>query len=362
MMRLLALYQYPVRELLVEVGRGLQPDTFLMGLNHLDENLRLDILDPALSRTSDLLWRITRRGPIRDRFFPANLIAQAKALRRQRDYDAIILRDVKNALLPGLVRKVRRKPGMTLLLDAILSGDARRGRRLVPFLRGIDIVSPTTRSLSRFFSSTLGLDEERLWYLPYGVDTTFFSPQHHNGTNGVISVGDTNRDYTTLLNALKNLDVSCKIFASRILTLQGSSTFSLRDVPSSLASVSYVDSLKLRAEYAKTSVVIIPLHDSLTGAGITSVLEAMSMGKPVVVARTAGMTDYVQDGVDSLTYRPGDPMDLARKVDLLFKDEALREDLGRSARQRVLKSFSTKSEGLRIQGLLQRKLGPLKEA
>ena len=60
--------------------------------------------------------------------------------------------------------------------------------------------------------------------------------------------------------------------------------------------------------------------------------------------------------MDSLTYTPGDSTDLAQKLDFLLKDEALREDLGKKAREHVLKYFSTESEGMRIQGLLQERL------
>jgi glycosyltransferase involved in cell wall biosynthesis len=42
-------------------------------------------------------------------------------------------------------------------------------------------------------------------------------------------------------------------------------------------------------------VVVVPLDDVDFQAGVTTILEAMAMGKPVIVTHTAGQTDVVED-------------------------------------------------------------------
>ncbi len=61
------------------------------------------------------------------------------------------------------------------------------------------------------------------------------------------------------------------------------------------------------------------------------VMEANACGTPVVVARSPGLVDSSQDGVNGLFYNYGDIDDLTEKIDLLLTNEALREKLGKQA-------------------------------
>lgn len=324
-----------------------------MGLNHLDSEIQLDFLDPEITWTSRALAPLTSLGPIKEPFFAANLIQQVRALLRLGDYDVLIIRDLKNLFISAVSRGVLRKGIFTLLLDATISGTGRYDSMLTPFLRNVDIISYNTKALSEIFRVRTGIDEAKLWYLPYGVDTSFFTPLNVAGARGIVSVGDTNRDYRTLLRSLKELGLRCKIFASRVLALPGGHGFRLEDVPASLAAVSHVPIESLRREYAMAEVIVIPLHEAGTGSGITSLLEAMSMGKAVVVAGTDGILDYVENGRTALVYRPGNHRDLMKQIDRLLQDENLRVKLGREARKHVERSFSTVEEGRRIEDLLK---------
>lgn len=66
------------------------------------------------------------------------------------------------------------------------------------------------------------------------------------------------------------------------------------------------------------------------GQGIV-VLEAAAMGKPAVVSDIPELR-YAVEGGFALSFREGDPKDLSEKMNLLIKDEALRNEMGRKAR------------------------------
>lgn len=353
-MRLLAIFPYPAELVFEEVSAGNAPDTYLMGLNHLGPGNEVEFLDPHISKASDALWRITRRSPIADRHFPANLLQQTRAIAELKEYDALLIRDLKNVFVPALSRRLRRHDVFTLLLNAILDGTGRFDFVLRPILRGIDVIACDTRAMVEVLSTQIGVERERILYLPYGVDTSFFQPGRVTPSNGIISVGETNRDFPTLLRALKELGLKVTIFATRALPLPGRAPFDLDTVTRSLASVSYVNEVSLRDEYARAELVVIPLHSTRTASGVTSLLEGMSMGKPVIVAQTAGILDYIEDGTNALTYRPEDHHDLAGKIDILRQDEGMREELGRQARRWVVDRFSTESEGASIGKVLDR--------
>jgi len=64
--------------------------------------------------------------------------------------------------------------------------------------------------------------------------------------------------------------------------------------------------------------------------------EAMSHGIPVVASRIGALSGLVEDGVDGLLFEPGNPRDLAEKVQRLWDDPQLCRRLGRAAREKVI--------------------------
>jgi glycosyltransferase involved in cell wall biosynthesis len=69
-------------------------------------------------------------------------------------------------------------------------------------------------------------------------------------------------------------------------------------------------------------------------------VEAMAAGRPVVASRIGGLPFTVRDGVTSLLCAPGDPADLARKIEVLLDDPALADRLGRAGRQRFEEHYA----------------------
>jgi glycosyltransferase involved in cell wall biosynthesis len=63
------------------------------------------------------------------------------------------------------------------------------------------------------------------------------------------------------------------------------------------------------------------------------VLEAMATGLPVIAAPVGGVQDHVRDGVNGLTYDPGDPSAMARGMALLASEFELTRRLARGARR-----------------------------
>jgi glycosyltransferase involved in cell wall biosynthesis len=55
------------------------------------------------------------------------------------------------------------------------------------------------------------------------------------------------------------------------------------------------DYTALRELYARSAIIVVPLDDTDFQAGVTTILEAMAMGKPVIVTHSEGQTDVVED-------------------------------------------------------------------
>ena len=80
-------------------------------------------------------------------------------------------------------------------------------------------------------------------------------------------------------------------------------------------------------------VPILPASD--TDNGVTAILEAMAMGKPVICSRVKAQTDVVQDGVNGLYVPPGDPKALREAILYLWENPDKAAEMGKRGRSCV---------------------------
>lgn len=82
------------------------------------------------------------------------------------------------------------------------------------------------------------------------------------------------------------------------------------------------------------------VHPALMeGLGV-SLLQASSLGVPIVAARAGGIPEAVQDGLNGLLVPPGDSVALAAAITRLLDDGALRARLGAAGRDWIAREFS----------------------
>ncbi|UCD73333.1 MAG: glycosyltransferase family 4 protein, partial [Candidatus Bathyarchaeota archaeon] len=103
-----------------------------------------------------------------------------------------------------------------------------------------------------------------------------------------------------------------------------------------------VDETKRIQYYAASDIAIFP--SKYEPFGIVGI-EAMSMGKPIIVGARgiSGLREQViPSGPDRCGshINPDDPNDIAKFAIELLKDEDLREKFGRNARKRVVSKFT----------------------
>ena len=95
---------------------------------------------------------------------------------------------------------------------------------------------------------------------------------------------------------------------------------------------------ELARELAEASVVAVP---SLWPEPFGLVgIEALAAGRPVVASSTGGIGDWLEDGVNGLRVRPGDPRALARALNELLADPTRQQAMGAAGKQMVAARFS----------------------
>lgn len=110
--------------------------------------------------------------------------------------------------------------------------------------------------------------------------------------------------------------------------------------------VGAVDEAELKRHYLASDIFCLPSRYESLGLVL---LEAMSMGRPVVASRVGGIPEVVDEGVTGLLFEADDVADLAGALRRLIADPALRRAMGTAARRRYEETFSL---GVVIRSLL----------
>ncbi len=206
-----------------------------------------------------------------------------------------------------------------------------------------------------------GVPEERLRVIPNGVDAEMFSPAAGGAEPGGEKVVFTAR------RLVRKTGVDVLLRAARIVLRQESCRFviagdgperaALERLARALGVAGHVSFLgrvpyrEMPKRIAGADVVAVP---SLIEATSLFVLEAMAMAKPVVATRVGGIPEVLSER-EGMLVEAGSHEALAEAILKLLRDAALREELGRRARDRVLREFtwervarSTEQEYLRL--------------
>lgn len=88
----------------------------------------------------------------------------------------------------------------------------------------------------------------------------------------------------------------------------------------------------------------------------TMIIEAMTMARPLIAPDHGGAVEMIENGKTGLLFRPGDAKDLAEKIRTLYRDSALRKDMGQSARTHALQAFSVEEHVRHIEGVYKQLL------
>lgn len=97
--------------------------------------------------------------------------------------------------------------------------------------------------------------------------------------------------------------------------------------------IGWVENKDLDTYYEKASIVVVP-STSTEGFGIV-ILEAMSVGRPVIGTNVGGIPEIIDDGVNGYLVEPENPEQIAEKVIKLFLEEDSLKDFGRKARKKA---------------------------
>jgi glycosyltransferase involved in cell wall biosynthesis len=312
-----------------------------------------DILDVAEARR-----RTGRVGRLVERIGgPAALLAWT-CFRERRSYGAVFTDGEQVGLpLALLCRLTARRPFAHVMIVHILSVPKKyRLYRAFRLGRYVDTMVVYSTAQRHFVRDALGFPGDRVLLTPFTVDTAFFAPgrvESRPGPRPVISsAGLEFRDYPTLMQAVRGLEARVVIAAASPWSTRPDSTAGA-EVPDNveICRLGFVD---LRQLYADSDLVVMPLYDTDFQAGVTTILEAMAMGKAIVCSRTRGQTDVVVDDENGVYVEPGDPSELRTALEGLLDDPARARRLGEAGRDLVVRACDVKVYAHRLAAAVDR--------
>jgi glycosyltransferase involved in cell wall biosynthesis len=309
----------------VELARALDAD--IMDRQYLTD--RATALTRVVARTIGII--------------PAQIV---EAYLRRARYAHIVARADRFGLPLALLFKVSGGRRDLVLVSAWLS----RPRKAVflshfkvqSHLNAIINYSSVQAELAR---TRLGVPPGKVHVCLQPVDEQFWRPLDEPVGRGILSVGWEARDFPTLIRAVEGLDLTVDVAVGSAVLRPSGDTDALfgptvRDTAraGSAARIEVhqqVPPKELRRMYAQARFVVVPLHDVEFDAGVTTITEAMAMGKAVVATRTRGQVDVIRDGENGLYVPPGDVEALRAAIRRLLNDPEEAQRMGAAGRALV---------------------------
>lgn len=172
------------------------------------------------------------------------------------------------------------------------------------------------------------------WDAPIALAKEIYTQREDEGY--IFCGGKTNRDFETVIAAVRNLDIPTQLVMGTDVKLRG-------PVPPNVVIHRDIPAFQFDLLMAKARIVVITLLRNEFASGQLVLKKAMLLGKPVVITNISGIDDYVLDGYNVLSIRPQNPTDLREKLVHLINSGELRQQLGQHGQETVQSSQNSET-------------------
>ena len=266
-----------------------------------------------------------------------------RLIHQRGQYDAVYTVGIRQSQMYGLLCAIFGTGGRPHIATEILLDEMRPGSLLWRAKRALQRMAFRKTANVIVFSS--GERELYSWELNLPLERVRFVPFHTNiqqprstplGRSYGFAAGRSLRDYKTLFAAVEGIDFPFVVVADR-------ASVAHLHKPGNIALHCDVSRDRYLELLEGSRFAVVPLAAEFRSTGQVVLLEAASLGKPVIASDVVGVRDYISHGVDGLLVAPGNPESLRESIQTLIADDDLARRLARSAMQRVRRDhmFST---------------------
>lgn len=313
--RVAVLNDYPLEEALRMVDQGTYPAQHTWGASLFEQ-----------------LGVSTVLVPFYGNGMKSSLRSQWRLVRTQACFDVVYAACQSETWLLSRLRRLGlfRRP-IVMVVHHPISGRLRGGRMLV---NGHDRLLFLSRLAFEHALRTWPEVAPRSEVLSWGVDLNFYDRQpawpHAYGDNYFVSAGKANRDHQLLANCASKGQ-------HRTLIVSSADTRPERADPRWVTVVSNqsghaLNYGQLTSVYRSSRAVVIPMQHVDGLAGLTSLLDAMACGKPVIMTRNASVDIDIEALGFGIWVAPQDENAMQGAMDKLASDDELVRRMGLRAR------------------------------
>ncbi len=207
------------------------------------------------------------------------------------------------------------RPKIVVFINGIHRPRARTSLILFQSARYIDLFVTNCQAQIDVLQNFLKVPSSKIIFLSEQTDTQFFtpgapSPEKRRPT--IVSVGLERRDYRILARATADLEVDVRIsgFSRDVRPLRRSFP---QTMPTNMNQRFYAwkDLVQL---YRDADMVVVSLFETQETSGVTTLMEAMSCGCPVIASRTRGLQDYLNHPEAIAIVEPGNLPQLRQAI------------------------------------------------
>jgi glycosyltransferase involved in cell wall biosynthesis len=199
-------------------------------------------------------------------------------------------------------------------------------------------------AISKDQADSLRAFNSKVAWIPFAADLNWWTPAFPNrlllASQGIhfqdyiLIMGDVDRDERTTLNALSDLNHPIlRVTRESKTALNARHAFTESNIKQWDVLVSIPYEL-LRELYRGARVVVVPARSTIHPAGMTSLTEAMSCGRPVVIPSGLATEGYVQDGYDAFVLKNWERSTIRDSIEKAYQTD-IGELIGRNARNTV---------------------------
>jgi len=307
----------------------------------LEETINADVIDNQylcdFQSRSKFTWLISK-------VLPPPFLQALIAYWMRRRYDVVVSYDDRFALIYAFLLRVTRSRSRHVAIIATIE-PLMKAFLVKLFQKGIDRIILWSQTQRDLLVEFFDISRARIIVLPYYVDHEFFRSTE-GATDYIFSAGDSRRDYGTLIEAMRGLNIRCIIHTRNMLVEGVDSELTRRNlagvssIPNNVVFRAESTLIGLRAMYEHSRFVVVPLFPTFKNVGLSVITEAMAMGKAIICSHIQGQTEFVRDGVTGLFVPPCNAQALRDAIEYLWDHPELAEHMGREGRRTAEKVFS----------------------
>ncbi|MBE9045430.1 glycosyltransferase [Pleurocapsales cyanobacterium LEGE 10410] len=278
--------------------------------------------------------------------FLGDLDQQLRILRMKDDFDLVYCAQSMNTLLLSLMRSVGLfdKPIVAIAHEKFEKTLA-TNILIDLFFKGHDTLVCLSEKIKDQYQYEFYFDSNKLDVLEWGVELPFYDYNLSKIDSDLqvsippffLTAGRTYRDYQTLATAFENIDHNLKIYCTEDSAPNNQALPKNVQVFYDPEKLYYISNAEMYAEYKRAYAVLIPLDIdpqkvSYTMIGLSSLLDALALGKAIIMTKYDHINiDIEKEGI-GLWVEPGDVAGWRKAISYLLEHPRETQEMGKRAR------------------------------